>query len=78
MFKKGLSPTCSYCTCVAKAILVEAGRIACHVSIKKITCCSTVGACSGSGHSVKKTDSDGSSSTDLRSFSLCLIGLNPP
>ena len=42
IFQKGYSPTCSYCTCVARAISVVAGRIACRVSIQKITRCSTV------------------------------------
>ena len=44
IFQKGYSPTCSYCTCVAKAISVVAGRIGCRISIEKITRCSTVGA----------------------------------
>jgi len=42
IFQKGYSPTCRYCTCVARAISVVAGRIACRVSIQKITRCSKV------------------------------------
>jgi len=44
IFEKGYSPRCDLCTCVARAISVVAGRLACRVAVSKITRCSTVGA----------------------------------
>ena len=44
IYEKGYSPRCDLCTCVARAINVVAGRLACRVAVAKITRCSTVGA----------------------------------
>ena len=41
IFKRGYSTTCSYATCVARAISVVAARIGCRVYVEKITRCST-------------------------------------
>lgn len=41
IFKRGYSTTCSYSTCVARAIAVVAARISCRVYVEKITRCST-------------------------------------
>ena len=41
IFQKGYSTTCSFSTCVARAIAVEAARIGCRVYVEKITRCST-------------------------------------
>ena len=44
IYQKGYSPTCSYSTCVVRAISVVAGRIACRLVVDNITRCSSRGA----------------------------------
>ena len=41
IFKKGYSVTCSFATCVARAIAVVAAGIGCRMYVEKITRCST-------------------------------------
>ena len=41
IYKRGYSTTCSYASCVARAISVVAARIGCRVYVEKITRCST-------------------------------------
>jgi hypothetical protein len=44
IYNKGYSPTCSYCSCIARAIDVVASKIGCRLTVAEITRCSTNGA----------------------------------
>ena len=67
IFEKGYTPWCAYCTCVARAINVIASRIACRVTISKITRCSTREA----------EGADALSKADFRRFLACWEGPLP-
>ena len=67
IFGKGYSPECDYTTCVARAINVVASRIACRVTVAKITRCSNQGAIAA----------DALSKANFRRFLTCWEGPLP-